>query len=108
MPSESLYICNRCKQRKNIHNVKFDRWGKLTCVTCLGEVESTEKKEITRPTSPIVHFICVNCRFKFKINKKTQQKQFCPYCGKTNLMQIKKYKDEDDLIREASDPKFDF
>tara|TARA_Y100000310_G_scaffold241392_1_gene245345 strand:+ start:3580 stop:3903 length:324 start_codon:yes stop_codon:yes gene_type:complete len=107
MTSESLYLCSRCKQKKNIHNVKFDRWGKLTCTICLGEEEPI-KKEIDIPKPTVVNFICINCRFKFRIKRGSPRKVFCPYCGRTNIMHVKRYKDENDLIEEASDGKYDF
>ena len=55
-----------------------------------------------------IKFICVSCRFKFSVKKGSQKTIKCPYCGKTRLMLVKKYKDENDLIKDSSDPRFDY
>ena len=109
MNLDSLHTCSRCRNKFDLSNVRYDNRGNLTCLSCLGKVDrSTRFKMIEHSENPnYVKFICTHCRFKFTIRIGSPRRHFCPYCGKTNLMQVKKYKDENDLIEEASDPKFD-
>ncbi|MEK6983125.1 MAG: hypothetical protein AABX33_01000 [Nanoarchaeota archaeon] len=111
MPLTSLYTCFRCKKEFNFDNIRYDENNKLICVDCLEKqkkiehkeklsLEKTEKGEATK-------FICISCRFKFSVRKGSPKTIKCPYCGKTRLMLVKKYKDEDDLIKDSMDSRFD-
>ncbi len=104
------YQCTRCKAKVPFNQVRYDRSQKLVCFTCLGILEKEEKRKEQMRAADFakVHFICMNCRFKFSITKGSRQKLQCPYCQKTQLMQVKKYKDENDLISESMDEKFDY
>ena len=110
MPLDSLYICNRCKSKVDINNVRYDTKGKIVCLNCLGKTEARHyaRGKFQGGEENIIKFICVHCRYKFKIRKDSPKKFMCPYCGKSNLMHVKKYKTEDDLISEASDSKYDY
>ncbi|MBI2657015.1 hypothetical protein HYX03_04710, partial [Candidatus Woesearchaeota archaeon] len=55
-----------------------------------------------------IKFICVSCRFKFNVKKGSPKEIKCPFCGKTKLMLVKRYKDENDLINDSMDPRFDY
>jgi transposase-like protein len=56
----------------------------------------------------LLRFICVSCRFKFSVKKGSPKALKCPYCGKTKLMSVKKYKDENDLIKDSMNPRFNY
>ena len=112
MALTSLYTCSRCKREFNFDNIKYDDNHRLICVECLGKQKKLEKKEKLSiekaEEGEAIKFICVSCRFKFSVSKGSPKTLKCPYCGKTKLMLVKKYKDENDLIRDASDPRFDY
>src|SRR3989338_6038289 len=111
MPLTSLYTCSRCKREFNFNSIKYDDNTKLICVECLEKAQKLTKKQIVseRPDdNEPVNFICAGCRFKFSVKKGSPKAVKCPYCGKTKLMLVKKYKDENDLIKDASDPRFDY
>ncbi|MBI2541196.1 hypothetical protein HYV80_00610 [Candidatus Woesearchaeota archaeon] len=112
MTLTSSYTCTRCRREFDFDNIKYDSNNKLICVECLDKQQKIEKKEKLHlekaGEGEPVNFICVSCRFKFSIKKGSQKDAKCPYCSKTKLMLVKKYKDEDDLIKDASDPRFDY
>lgn len=111
MPLTSLYTCTRCKREFNFNNIKYDEDKKLICVECLAKKQKLAKKSISHEKpedNEQVNFICVSCRFKFSIRKGSQKAVKCPYCGKTKLMIVKKYKDENDLIKDSEDHRFDY
>ena len=112
MPISSLYTCSRCKREFDFDNIKYDSDNRLICVECLGKQQKLEKKEklVLEKTGEgeAINFICVNCRFKFSVKKSSQKDVKCPYCSKTRLMLVRKYKDENDLIKDSSDPRFDY
>ena len=112
MPLTTSYTCSRCKREFDFDNIKYDNNNRLICVECLGKQKKLEKKERLSlekaGEGEPVKFICVNCRFKFTVKKGSQKALKCPFCGKTKLMLVKKYKDENDLIKDASDPRFDY
>ena len=112
MPISTLYTCTRCKRDFNFDNIKYDHNNKLICVECLGKQLKLEKKEKLSLEKAgeghPVNFICVICRFKFSVRQGSPKELKCPYCGKTKVMLVKKYKDEDDLIKDSSDPRFDY
>ena len=45
--------------------------------------ESVEKKSSKRVT-----FLCVHCRYKFTLSRKSRVMKKCPYCGKTELLEV--------------------
>jgi len=108
----SLYTCTRCRREFNFDNIKYDSNNKLICVECLEKQEKIQKKEKLSlekaEEGEEVNFICVSCRFKFSVKKGSPKAVKCPYCSKTRLMLVKKYKNENDLIKDASDPRFDY
>ncbi|MBI2652200.1 hypothetical protein HYX00_01935 [Candidatus Woesearchaeota archaeon] len=112
MPLTSLYTCSRCKKEFNFDNIKYDSDNRLICVECLEKQKAIEKKEKSKlekaEEGEAINFICVSCRFKFSVRKGSPKAVKCPYCSKTRLMLVKKYKDENDLIKDASDPRFDY
>ena len=111
MPVTSLYTCSRCKREFNFDNIKYDEDNSLICVECLGKKQKLVKKDFKSEApehEEAMNFICVSCRFKFSVRKGSQKTIKCPYCSKTKLMLVKKYKDEDDLIRDSMDPKFNY
>ena len=110
MPLSTLYTCSRCKREFNFDNIKYDDNKKLVCVECLKKMQkianknfASEKPDDNEP----INFICMSCRFKFSVKKGSPKAMKCPYCGKTKLMLVKKYKDEDDLINDSMDARFD-
>ena len=112
MALSTLYTCSRCKREFSFDNIKYDHNNKLICVECLGKQLKLEKKEKLilekAGEGQPVNFICVSCRFKFSVKKGSAKALKCPFCSKTKLMLVKKYKDENDLIKDASDPRFDY
>lgn len=112
MPVSMLYTCSRCKREFDFDHIKYDANNKLICVNCLEKQHKIEKKEkLTLEKAEEgeeINFICVDCRFKFSVRKGSPKAVKCPYCGKTRLMLVKKYKNEDDLIRDSMDPRFDY
>ena len=112
MPNLSLYTCSRCKREFDFDNIKYDENNKLICVQCLQKQKKIEKKEKLSfekaGEGESMKFICASCRFKFSVKKGSQKELKCPYCSKTKLMLVKKYKDENDLIKDSSDPRFDY
>ena len=112
MTPPSLYTCSRCKREFNFGNVKYDENNKLICLECLEKQKKIQKKEKLAlekaEEGQSVNFICVSCRFKFSVRKGSAKALKCPYCSKTKLMLVKKYKDENDLIKDSSDSRFDY
>ena len=112
MPATTTYSCTRCKREFDFDNIKYDENNKLICVVCLEKQKKIEKKEKLNlekaGEGEEIKFICASCRFKFSVRKGSSKELKCPYCSKTRLMTIKKYKDENDLIRDSSDPRFDY
>ena len=111
MPLTSLYACSRCKKEFNFNNIKYDENKNLVCVNCLEKTQKIKKKhiELEKPEEQeVINFICYNCRFKFSIRKGSPKTLKCPYCGKAKIMIVKKYKDEDDLIKDSMDPRFNY
>ena len=112
MPLTSLYTCSRCKKEFNFDNIKYDENNRLICIECLDKQKRIEKKEMLNvekaEEGETINFICVSCRFKFSVKKGSQKAIKCPYCSKTKLMLVKKYKDENDLIKDSTDPRFDY
>jgi len=107
-----LYTCSRCKREFSFDNIKYDENNKLICINCLEKQKKIEGKEkLTLEKigeGESIKFICVSCRFKFSVRKGSPKALKCPYCSKTKLMHVKKYKDENDLIKDSMDPRFDY
>ncbi len=112
MVNLSKYTCTRCKKEFDFEQIKYDRRRNIVCVSCLPNLKKIEAKEDEqiqkKEERKIDKFECLECRFKFKVRRDSQQSFKCPYCGKTKLMGIRKYKDENDLINDAMDPRFDY
>ncbi|MAG92004.1 hypothetical protein CMO83_04985 [Candidatus Woesearchaeota archaeon] len=111
MPLTSLHTCSRCKKEYNFNSIKYTKDRSIICVNCLGNQQQLEKKEVKigKPDEQKkVNFICLNCRFKFSVRKGSPKALKCQFCGKTRLMVVKRYKDEDDLINDSMDSKFDY
>ena len=112
MSIAQTYTCSRCRNEFDFDNIKYDDNNRLICVECLEKQKKIEKKEKLNlekaEEGETVNFICVSCRFKFPVKKGSPKAIKCPYCSKTRLMIVKKYKDEDDLIKDSMDPRFDY
>lgn len=111
MPLTSLYTCSRCKKEFNFNNIKYDEDKSLICTDCLSKKQKLVKKELVseKPEEQEeINFICVSCRFKFSVKKGSPKVLKCPYCSKTKIMIVKKYKDENDLIKDSMDKRFDY
>ena len=112
MSIAQTYTCSRCRNEFDFDNIKYDDNNRLICVECLEKQKKIEKKENLNPEKAeeggAINFICVGCRFKFPVKKGSPKAIKCPYCSKTRLMIVKKYKDEDDLIKDSMDPRFDY
>ena len=111
MPLTSLYTCSRCRKEFNFDNIKYDENHNLICLECMQKTEKLSKKKVELEKAEeqeVINFICVSCRFKFSVKKGSQKAIKCPYCSKTKLMIVKKYKDENDLIKDSTDPRFDY
>lgn len=112
MPLTPLYPCSRCKREFNFDHIRYDENKRLICVECLDKQQKTEKKEKLSlekaDAGEEIRFICVSCRFKFSVRKGSPKAAKCPYCSRTKLMLVKRYKDENDLIKDSMDPRFDY
>ena len=112
MPATTVYTCTRCRREFGFENIKYDENNKLICIECLEKQRKIEKKEKLNMEKAgegePINFICASCRFKFSVKKGSSKELKCPYCSKTKLMIVKKYKDENDLIKDSSDPRFDY
>ncbi len=112
MPLTTKYTCTRCRREFDFDNIKYDENNKLICVECLEKQKKIERKERLKLEKAVegeeIKFICASCRFKFSIKKGSPKTVKCPYCSRTKLMIVKKYKDENDLIKDSSDPRFDY
>ena len=105
-----LYACSKCKKEFNFNNIKYDESHKLFCADCFSK-RPLVQKVIEEPVSNGPHkiqFICLECRFKFKVTAGSDQRMKCPFCNKTRLMIVRKYKDENDLINDSMNPRFDY
>lgn len=45
--------------------------------------ESVEKKQSRRVT-----YLCIHCRYRFTLGKKSSVMRRCPYCGKAELLEV--------------------
>jgi|SRR3989338_2121812 len=111
MATTPLYTCWRCRKEFNFSSIKYDEDRKLVCVECLEKITKLKQKEAPHEEPEEhgeINFICASCRFKFSIKKGSQKSIKCPYCSKTKLMIVKRYKDEDDLIKDSMDTRFDY
>ncbi len=112
MPLTTSYTCTRCRRDFDFDNIKYDENNKLICIECLDKQRKIEKREKLKlekaEQGEDIDFICASCRFKFSIKKGSPKAVKCPYCSKTRLMIVKKYKDENDLIKDSTDPRFDY
>jgi DNA-directed RNA polymerase subunit RPC12/RpoP len=105
-----LYTCTRCKKEYNFDHIKYDDDKKLICTECLEKQQKIikEKYAAEKANAEIpVNYICAKCRFKFIIKKGSPKARKCPYCSSPKILVVKRYKDENDLIDDSMDPKFD-
>lgn len=107
---DAEYQCTRCKEKVPFNQVRYDRSQKLVCFKCLGILEKEAKAQDRLSAADFVKlsFFCMKCRYKFSFTKGSQKALKCPYCNGTQLMQVKKYKTENDLITESMDERFDY
>lgn len=106
-----LYTCTRCKREFNFDHIKYDDSKKLICTECLEKQQSILRKKLAseKPDDNApVNYICTSCRFKFVIKKGSPKSRKCPYCSSTKILVVKKYKDENDLISDSMNPRYDF
>src|SRR3989338_3657689 len=103
------YMCSRCRGKFPFGQIRYDRSHHIVCKDCLGvqEADDKRKQQMTARDFEKLNYICVRCRYKFSITRGARQALKCPYCAGTQLMQVKKYKDENDLISESLDERFD-
>lgn len=105
-----LYMCASCRKEFNFNNIKYDESHNLICNDCFKKkpiIRSVMEEPKSREPSKD-QFICLDCRFKFKITRGSEQKIKCPFCGKTKCMLVRKYKDENDLINDSMNHRFDY
>lgn len=105
------YICDGCKGKFRFKEIRYSSDGKrVVCKDCYskGAMKNQKKKETSevlpnKNISDSVKLICMNCRYKFSLRKKSRFSLICPYCGGKQLM-----KDDitaDKLIEEVSQAK---
>ncbi|HLG23596.1 MAG TPA: hypothetical protein VI564_01565 [Candidatus Nanoarchaeia archaeon] len=106
----ALYTCSRCKKEFNFNNIKYDSDNLLVCLECIkNKVPPIAKKKESKPEQPDkLNFICLECRFKFNIKREQLNSAKCPFCSKRRMMLVKRYKDENDLIEDSMNPRFDY
>lgn len=95
------YLCTICKGKFGSENIRYSTDGKsLICADCFeslaeAEMQPQQEKAATKKMKSNADFnnepdfvkvICVDCRYKFKLKKKSKAAIKCPYCGKSNLM----------------------
>lgn len=110
--SQEVYLCTRCKEKFSLEEVKYDRRAQLVCLKCLGSTEpkrerKTDVRSFVRKMEPSPQFICMDCRYRFR-RKQGSTKNDCPYCGSSQLMNVKRLKDLNDLIDSSMDERFDY
>ena len=66
-------------------------------------VDEQRVKELNR-----IKYQCMHCRYQFSLKQDSSVERRCPNCGRKQLMEVKKHKDVNDLIEEASDSKYDY
>ena len=88
-----VYMCDQCKNKFEFGNIRYTNDGKkLVCLGCYSKIKKqteTKKPEIIEPVQhlpDVIKVICVKCRYKFSLNRKSKAKVMCPYCGGNNLM----------------------
>lgn len=99
------YMCGECKGKFNFEDIKYGMDGKrIICKDCYIKAgkdhKNQEAKTVLPNESDSVKLICVDCRYKFSLRKKSRFSLICPYCSSRNLM-----KDDitaDKLIEEVS------
>ena len=108
--------CSLCHKKVPVEEVRYNKDAKLVCKDCYKNpsvkltgspieelpLEEENKMEKTNYNK----YICVNCRYNFKVKEGTSKTIRCPYCGSTDVM-LYNYS-TDDLIREASDSRYDY
>lgn len=129
-----LYTCTTCKGRVPSGQVRYDRDLKLVCLTCY---EGKMPKKIVpdprlRPLpsssgslnaktvgqkgpAPAAHdlakqigFLCLRCKYRFKIRENSPRTRRCPYCGGEDVRNLSDVlPSAEELIREAMDRRFD-
>jgi len=89
----TLYICDQCKEKFAFGNIRYTADGKkLVCLECYDHIKKSQQAkkpeiiEIAETLPDAIKVICVKCRYKFSIKRKSGAKVMCPYCGGNNLM----------------------
>ena len=84
------YICDICKGEFKFEDIKYGKDGKkVLCKSCYTKNLKPDKKDeksANQADPDKVKVICMGCRYKFSLKKKTTTNPTCPYCGKSNLM----------------------
>lgn len=101
--SSSTYACNVCKHKVGFENIRYGYDGKsMVCTDCYNKVTKDQKNKKYEPSSlrekikrdkggqptnnsGIIKVICVDCRYKFSLNRNSRVNQICPYCSGSNL-----------------------
>lgn len=105
--ASTLYMCSTCKGKFEFENIRYSNDGqRIVCKDCYNRVGKDQKKETKvvpqkerLPDS--IKLVCMNCRYKFSLKRKSAIRVICPYCGGNQLM-----KDDitaDKLLQEVSE-----
>ena len=101
------YQCSICRKHFPFEKIRYNEQQQIVCKACSGHKEEEDAKiDKAKAEELKIPFICSSCRFKFSLGIK--QAKRCPYCGKGQLMEVKKYKDVNDLIDESADEKYSY
>ena len=86
------YTCKICKGRFEFGKVKYLDDGKsLACIECIKKMNKLKSSKEEKPKAineepKKLKLICVDCRYKFAISKKSSATVRCPYCSGSNLL----------------------
>ncbi len=106
--TEGSYICNKCKSKVSLGNIRYDSNGKdLICTDCFN-VKSKEtakpRQESAKKKTPQIgdkiKVICTECRYKFSLRVGSNANLRCPYCSGNSL--VKDQTSAEDIINEVA------
>ena len=91
---ERKAICDHCRRLMPISKIRFipkDKNSNVAlCVDCRDKKPNVEDKTTKKPVKKVLdkrpEFICDRCKFRFKLNPKSDKGTYCPYCGKDDLV----------------------